>query len=52
MIPAVGSPANVPCPKCRSTKVKVALHTPPLVFCRCSLCGHVWATTQREKKAA
>lgn len=38
-----GSPANLPCPQCRSVQVKVALTTPTAVFYRCSMCLHGWS---------
>jgi hypothetical protein len=38
-----GSPADLPCPQCRSTQAKVALSTQSAVFFRCSHCKHAWS---------
>jgi hypothetical protein len=45
----VGSSAALPCPRCRSSQVKVALITQSAIFYRCSECRHGWSaprTTQ------
>lgn len=43
MTPGAGSPADVPCPQCRSTQAIVALNVPTAIFYRCSHCKHVWS---------
>lgn len=49
MSPPAGSSTDVPCPKCDSRKVKVALHTEKSVFFRCSTCQHVWSVQPSER---
>lgn len=43
MGPEAGSPADLPCPQCTSTQVKVALNTRSAIFYRCSDCRHAWS---------
>ena len=46
MSPGAGSPADMPCPQCRSTQAVVALNIPTAIFYRCSACKHVWSVPE------
>ena len=49
---AEGSKADLPCPRCRSSLVKVALNTADATYYLCSQCAHAWAIPRPKPEPA